>query len=150
MSEEAQSRDIRAIERLLYDYSWHLDMNDPDALAALFTEDCEASFAAGFSVNGRAMLRERLGGIGTYFRATSHHNSNIAIDFIDADSAAVRSSVFAVHEYVEDRPLGLLHGQYIDLVVRHGDGWKFHRRELRTAIAQHFHIAAGNPTGRNP
>src|SRR5258707_15785700 len=71
-----------AIERMMYDYSYHLDMNHPDALAALFVEDCEVSYAPNFGATGMAAYKKTLEGIGTFFRGTSHHNSNIVVDFV--------------------------------------------------------------------
>ena len=67
----------RAVARLLYDYSYALDMNRPDELAALFVEDCKVSYAPNFGAEGMAAYKKTLEGIGTFFRATSHHNSNI-------------------------------------------------------------------------
>ena len=34
----------RAIERMMYDYSYYLDMNQPEQMATLFVDDCEVSY----------------------------------------------------------------------------------------------------------
>ena len=81
-SDAGSVRTERQIERLLFDYAFHLDMNHPDALVDLFVDDCEVSYAPNFGSEGIAAYRETLNGIGSYFQATSHHVSNIAIDFI--------------------------------------------------------------------
>jgi len=138
----------KAIERLMYDYSWHLDMNHPDKMAALFVEDCEVSYAPNFGATGMEDYKKTLDGIGSFFRATSHHNSNISIDFVSDLEANVRSVVLAIHRYTKERPDGILYGQYFDTVVKTPTGWKFKRRELRTTLATDYHVRAANPIGR--
>lgn len=138
----------QAIERMIFDYSYHLDMNHPDELAALFVEDCEVSYAPNFGAAGMEAYKKTLEGIGTYFRGTSHHNSNISIDFLSETEANVRSIVLAIHRYTKDRPDGILYGQYFDTVVKVGDQWRFRRRELRTTMSTDYHVRAFNPIGR--
>jgi SnoaL-like domain len=138
----------RAISRLLYDYSYALDMNRPDELAALFVEDCKVSYAPNFGAEGMAAYKKTLEGIGTFFRATSHHNSNICVDFVSETQAKVRSIVLAIHRYTKERPDGILYGQYFDLVVKAGGPWKFKSRELRTTLTSNYHVKAGNDIGR--
>jgi 3-phenylpropionate/cinnamic acid dioxygenase small subunit len=138
----------RQIERLLFDYAFHLDTNHPAELAALFVEDCEVSYAPNFGAKGMAEYMKTLEGVGSYFAGTSHHVSNICIDFTSEREARVRSAVIAVHRYRKDRPDGYLYGQYHDVVVRDGDAWKFKRRDLRTALSTNYHVKAFNPIGR--
>jgi hypothetical protein len=138
----------RAVSRLLYDYSYALDMNRPDELAALFVDDCKVSYAPNFGAEGMAAYKKTLEGIGTLFRATSHHNSNICVDFLSDTEAKVRSIVLAIHRYTKERPDGILYGQYFDLVVKAGGQWKFKSRELRTTLASNYHVKAGNDIGR--
>lgn len=136
------------IERMMYQYSYHLDMNHPDELAALFVEDCEVSYAPNFGASGMEAYKKTLEGIGTFFKGTSHHNSNIVVDFVSPTEANVRSIILAIHRYVRERPDGILYGQYFDTVVKVGDAWKFKRRELRTTMVTDYHVKAGNPIGR--
>lgn len=138
----------RAISRLLYDYSYALDMNRPGELAALFIEDCKVSYAPNFGAEGMEAYKKTLEGIGTFFRGTSHHNSNICVDFVTDTEAEVRSIVLAIHRYMKERPDGILYGQYLDRVIKVGGQWKFKTRELRTALATTYHVKAGNPIGR--
>ena len=138
----------RAIERMIYDYSYHLDMNHPDELAALFVDDCEVSYAPNFGATGKEAYNKTLEGIGSFFAATSHHNSNIRIDFISPIEATVRSVVLAIHRYRKDRPDGWVFGQYHDIVVKDGNQWKFRRRELRTDFTKDYHVRAANAIGR--
>jgi hypothetical protein len=58
MSETDRIQAERQIERLLFDYAFHLDMNHPEELAALFVEDCEVSYAPNFGAQGLAANRE--------------------------------------------------------------------------------------------
>ena len=138
----------RAISRLIYDYSYALDMNRPGELAALFIEDCKVSYAPNFGAEGMEAYKKTLEGIGTFFHGTSHHNSNICIDFVSDTEADVRSIVLAIHRYIKERPDGILYGQYFDRVVKVGGQWKFKTRELRTTFASSYHVKAGNPIGR--
>ena len=138
----------RAISRLMYDYSYALDMNRPGELAALFIEDCKVSYAPNFGAEGMEAYKKTLEGIGTFFHGTSHHNSNICIDFVSDTEADVRSIVLAIHRYIKERPDGILYGQYFDRVVKVGGQWKFKTRELRTTFASSYHVKAGNPIGR--
>lgn len=151
MSDQALTRLVeqQAIERMMYDYSYHLDMNHPDELAALFVDDCEVSYAPNFGATGMANYKKTLEGIGTFFRGTSHHNSNIVVDFVSESEANVRSIVLAIHRYTRERPDGILYGQYFDQVVKRDGAWKFKRRELRTTMTTDYHVKAGNPIGRS-
>jgi len=144
----ARLLDERAIERLFFDYSYHLDMNQAEQMAALFVNDCEVSYAPNFGATGMSAYRQTLEGIGTFFRGTSHHNSNISIDFVSDSEASVRSIVLAVHRYTKERPDGILYGQYFDTVVKVEGRWKFKRRELRTTMATDYHVRQWNPIGR--
>ncbi|QTH20072.1 nuclear transport factor 2 family protein [Rhizorhabdus wittichii] len=138
----------RAIERMMYEYSHALDMNQPDRLADLFVDDCEVSYAPNFGATGMEAYKQTLEGIGTFFRATSHHNSNIVIDFTGDGEAEVRSTVLAIHRYTKERPDGILYGQYFDTVVKRDGEWKFQRRELRTTMTTDYHVRSSHPIGR--
>ena len=43
---------IEEIRNLLSDYAFHLDMNETEALAQLFTEDCSVIYGPGFGAGG--------------------------------------------------------------------------------------------------
>ncbi|HEY1586095.1 MAG TPA: nuclear transport factor 2 family protein, partial [Polyangia bacterium] len=111
---------------------------------------CEVSYAPNFGAKGLTEYRKTLEGIGSYFAATSHHVSNIAVDFVGDEEAHVRSVVLAVHRYTRERPDGWLFGQYHDVVVKQEGRWKFKRRELRTTMAAAYHVKTANPIGRAP
>jgi ketosteroid isomerase-like protein len=144
----AQHVAAEEIRRLLYEYAFHLDMNQTDELASLFVDDCEVVYAPGFGANGVEEYRKTLEGVGTFYAATSHHVSNTVIDFVSEDEARVRSVLYAWHRYVRDRPDGHVWGQYHDTVVRVDGRWLFKRRELRVAGTKDYHVKENLPLGR--
>jgi hypothetical protein len=136
------------IQELLFNYAFFLDMNQPDDLAALFTEDCEVIYAPNFGAHGRAEYRKTLEGIGTFFAATSHHVSNLCVYVDTADEARARSVLYAWHRYNRDRPDGHMWGQYHDELVKVDGTWQFKRRELRVAGVKDFHVKDNIMIGR--
>jgi hypothetical protein len=136
------------IQRLIYEYAFHLDMNHPDELAGLFVDDCEVIYGPDFGAAGIEAYKKTLEGIGTFFEATSHHVSNIVVDFVSEDEARARSVVYAWHRYTRDRPDSHVWGQYHDVMVRVDGQWRFKRRELRSAGTQDFHVKQQIPLGR--
>lgn len=140
--------DERAIERILFDYAYYLDMNMPDKMADMFTDDCEVSYAPNFGASGIEAYKKTLDGIGTFFTATSHHVSNVCVDFVSDTEATVRAVVLAIHRYTKERPDGILYGQYHDVVVKVGGEWKFKTRVLKTTLTTDYHVKAANPTER--
>lgn len=131
------------IAQVLYDYANFLDLNETAQLAALFTPDCYIAYGADHGADGIDAYRETLEsekfGVGAFFAGTSHHVSNVVIEFADDDTANVRSTLYAWHKYNRDRPDGVLMGQYHDVVVRTDDGWKVKRRELKTVGTETYH-----------
>ncbi|MDB5673299.1 MAG: hypothetical protein JWM65_281 [Sphingomonas bacterium] len=148
LTELEQLVEQRAIERMMFAYSYALDMNQPEILAELFVDDCEVSYAPNFGAVGMEAYKKTLEGIGSFFKGTSHHNSNITVDFTGPTEAEVRSIVLAIHRYQRERPDGILYGQYFDTVVKRDGQWKFKRRELRTTMSTDYHVRAFNPIGR--
>lgn len=144
----ARLLDERAIERIIFDYAYYLDMNRPDDMAALFVDDCEVSYAPNFGAKGIEDYKKTLDGIGSFFNGTTHHVSNICIDFTSDNEATVRAVVMAIHRYTKERPDGFLYGQYHDVVVKEGGGWKFKTRILKTTMTTDYHVRAANPIGR--
>jgi ketosteroid isomerase-like protein len=138
--------DKDAIRTVLYDYAYYLDMNLTDELAGLFTDDCFIAYGPGFGADGIEEYRKTLEGVGTFFTATSHHVSNVKVEFTDDDTAEVRSAVYAWHRYQRERPDGHVMGQYHDVLVRTGAGWRFKRRELKHAGTTDFHTKPENQT----
>lgn len=138
-----------AIERLMYDYGYYLDMNRPDDLAELFVQDCVVVYGPDFKAEGRAEYRRLLDGIGSYFSATSHHVSNVAIDFEGPDRAVARSVLLAWHQYNRERPCSIAYAQYHDVVQKNDAGrWQFVTREVRLAGHENYHVKDNIPIGR--
>jgi hypothetical protein len=138
----------RAIERVLSDYAFYLDMNQPEKMIELFVDDCEVSYAPNFGAKGIEEYKKTLDGIGTFFKGTSHHNSGVVVDFVSPTEAKTRTIVLAVHRYTKERPDGILYGQYFDTLVKVDGQWKFKSRELRTTMTTDYHVRAFNPIGR--
>ena len=139
------------IRRLIYDYAFHLDLNHPEELADLFVDDCEVVYGPGFGAEGKDAYLKTLDGIGEFFAATSHHVSNVVVDFDGDDRATARSVLYAWHRYNRERPDGVVMGQYHDTLVRTSDGWKIKRRELKHLGTESYHAKgdALNPVPRN-
>ncbi|MES2492227.1 MAG: nuclear transport factor 2 family protein [Pseudomonadota bacterium] len=144
----ARLLDERAIERILFDYAYYLDMNMPEQMAELFVDECEVSYAPNFGAKGIEAYKQTLDGIGTFFRGTSHHVSNIVIDWVSVSEASVRAVVLAIHRYTKERPDGVLYGQYHDVVVKQDGRWKFKTRILKTTMTTDYHVRAFNPIDR--
>lgn len=142
------------IHRVLFDYTYHLDGNRPTELVKNFTDDLYVAYGPEHGAEGKEAYRETLAnektGIGAFFAGTSHHVSNVVIDFVDSDTANVRSNVYAWHKYMRDRPDGIVMGQYHDVFTRTDSGWKIKRRELKHAGTENYHAkgAAFNPIPR--
>ncbi|HNW19170.1 MAG TPA: nuclear transport factor 2 family protein [Sphingorhabdus lacus] len=138
----------KAIERIVHDYAYFLDMNQPEKMAELFVDDCEVSYAPNFGASGIEAYKQTLDGIGTFFMATSHHVSGVVIDWVSETEANVRAMVLAIHRYTKERPDGILYGQYHDVVVKLDGQWKFRTRILKTTMTTDYHVRAFNPIGR--
>ena len=144
----ARMLDEKAIERIVHDYAYFLDMNQPEKMVELFVDDCEVSYAPNFGASGIEAYKQTLDGIGTFFKGTSHHVSGVVIDWVNETEANVRAILLAVHRYTRERPDGVLYGQYHDVVVKQDGKWKFKTRILKTTMATDYHVKASNPIGR--
>lgn len=122
--------DERDISRSLVLYCHHLDRMDLDALVELFTADCVVSYGPDESLNSRGQtgLRRDLARLWRW-RRTSHHLSNVEIEFDGADSARAGSYVFAWHERA-DGTSATVYGRYEDRFVRIDEGWRIAERKM--------------------
>ena len=148
MTDAQKLTEEKAIERIVHDYAYFLDMNQPDKMAELFVDDCEVSYAPNFGASGIEAYKQTLDGIGTVFRATSHHVSGVVVDWVSDTEANVRAILMAIHRYTRERPDGVLYGQYHDVVVKRDGKWKFKTRILKTTMTTDYHVRAANPIGR--
>jgi ketosteroid isomerase-like protein len=118
---------------LVHRYSFFIDHQQYDEMAALFTDDCVVDYGPGVGPvrNGRADLRAMFAP-GGRFMVTSHHNANVLVDFDGDDRAEVRTSLYAWHRF-PDGTAPRVWGCYHDTVARTPDGWRIARRQLRVA-----------------
>ncbi|MEV1131889.1 nuclear transport factor 2 family protein [Agromyces sp. NPDC049794] len=142
------------IKRVLYEYGYHLDMANPEKMLPLFVSELEVVYGPEHGAVGAEAYLDTLAndktGIAAFFAGTSHHVSNVVIDFLDEDNAEVRSVLYAWHKYNRERPDGIVYGQYHDVFVRTEEGWKIQRRELKHAGTEDYHAKGAmlNPIAR--
>jgi ketosteroid isomerase-like protein len=142
--------DRQAITDLIHAYCYHFDRNEPEQVAALFSEDATVDYGpeAATIVGGAAIAPTIAVGLERIFAATSHHVSNIQITLDDADRAHAVSYLYAWHRYVDGSPDGELWGRYHHRFERTGDGWRIAELVLTAAGAVDFHRATMHPIGR--
>jgi len=125
--------DRASIAHLVHEYARVFDEGDHDAMADLFTEDAKIDYGPGLGGprQGRETIRGWLRGIYA-FRRTSHHISNLQVDFEAPDRARGTCYVLAWHEWPDDRPNAVLYGRYEDVYERREEGWRIAmRREVQ-------------------
>ncbi len=132
MSEQFLERLLaeRDIERTLIAYCNALDRMDLPALAALFTEDCVVDYGddARLTSTGAAALQKSLERMWRWSR-TSHHLSNILIEFECATAARASSHVYAWHERTDGSSATIM-GQYEDRLTCQAGRWLIARRRM--------------------
>lgn len=137
---EPRSADRQAIVDLVVEYAQAIDDQDPDRVCALFDEPC--LFRAFDGPKGEARSHDEIAVLVTRllatFTATSHHVSNHQIQFTGTDTAVATTYLHAWHQFVEDRPDGLLWARYHDVLVRKDGRWLFAERTLRVTGEQDF------------
>lgn len=135
--------DRLALQDLVHAYAEGVDDGRSGDVAELFTEDCTFRAFAGpkGEARGRAAVEVLVGRLLATFRATSHHVSNSRFELLDDESATGRTSLYAWHAFLDDRPDGFLWGRYVDRFRREGGRWRIAERELRIAGEQDFGFA---------
>jgi uncharacterized protein (TIGR02246 family) len=141
--------DRQAIADLVHAYCLHFDQNEPEAVAALFTDDATVDYGPETAtIVGAASIAGTIAvGLETIFAATSHHVSNIRIVFDGPDAATGVTYLYAWHRYPDDRADAELWARYHDRFVRTGDRWSIAERTLRVA-GQHEFDVEWYPIGR--
>jgi ketosteroid isomerase-like protein len=144
--------DRQAITDLIHAYCLHFDCNEPEAVAALFTDDATVDYGPeAATIHGSAAIASTIAvGLERTFAATSHHISNVQVTFDDADHARSVSYVYAWHCYVDGSPDGELWGRYRHSFVRESAGWRISSLLLEAAGTVDFHRATMHPIGRRP
>jgi ketosteroid isomerase-like protein len=144
--------DRQAITDVIHAYCFHFDRNEPEAVAALFTDDATIDYGPeAESIQGAAAIAPTIAiGLAHTFAATSHHVSNIQITFAGPDRAESVSYLYAWHRYVDGSPDGELWGRYRHGFVREPEGWRISSLVLEAAGTFEFHRATMHPIGRRP
>jgi SnoaL-like domain len=124
--------DRQQIADLLHAYCREVDLCHPAGITALFNADAVGDYGPrlGGVMRGQDELLAFFSGL-TMFTGTSHHLSNIMIEFDGPDGASSVSSLFAWHRFPGDAPDAYLHAQYHDRLVRTPSGWRIAERVLR-------------------
>jgi uncharacterized protein (TIGR02246 family) len=140
-SEIQRLADGVAIRSVLHAYCDAVDRNDIEAAAALFTEDCRYDFAPGFQGAGREALREVVAAVGQ-FSATSHHLSNVEVEFEGNGRASSVAYLFAWHRFPDhpSRADAYLWGRYVDALVRTPEGWRIAERRMEIVGHDNFDV----------
>ena len=122
--------DHQQIEQVLIAYCVHLDRMDLAALTALFTADCDVDYGDDprLKSKGAAGLGASLERMWRWAR-TSHHLSNVMIEFEDDETAQATSYVQAWHERADGSSATIM-GQYHDRIVRQSGRWLIAQRRM--------------------
>jgi hypothetical protein len=126
--------DRAAIASVLHLGCRMLDENDLDLLSSIYADGCRVRFRPGHEHErvGLEQLRAYYAHAGARLAATSHHLSNIDIDFFDDDTADVRSYFYAWQRYAGGDE-SQTWGQYVDRMGRTPSGWRILDRQLLVA-----------------
>jgi ketosteroid isomerase-like protein len=140
----------QAIVDLIHAYCFHFDQNEPDEVAALFTESAIVDYGPETeTIVGAGPIADTIAvGLERTFAATSHHASNIQVRFDGPDRAESVSYLYAWHRYRDGSPDGHLWGRYHHRFERTDAGWRISELVLRAAGTVDFHRGAMHPTGR--
>jgi hypothetical protein len=108
-----------------------MDLLDMDLLADTFTEDgfLDIGPEPRLQTRGASAIREAMKRMKRFARS-SHHLSNIQIEFQGTDRARCVSYIWAWHE-MADGQSGTMMGQYHDDFVRTPKGWRILTRQLK-------------------
>jgi ketosteroid isomerase-like protein len=142
--------DRQEITDLIHAYCDCFDRNDPEGVAALFTDDAVLDYGPEFdNIVGREAIAPRIAvGLERTFAATSHHVSNIQITLESADDARSLSYLYAWHRYCDGSPDGYLWGRYVHRFRREHGRWLIAELVLHAAGTVDFHRVVMHPIGR--
>ena len=142
--------DKAAIADVIHAYCYHFDRAEADEVLALFTDDAVVDYGPDVpTMNGVEEIGPMIErGLKSFFAATSHHISNVTIQFEGPDAARSVSYLYAWHRYHDGRPNSELWGQYHHAFSRTPEGWKISRLFLCAAGSNSFHRETMHPIGR--
>ena len=143
------------IEQVMYDFARCCDDLDFERLSSLFHDECRWDYGEGAGpvvegrVNVEKFVREAFsdsivakgaGGVKVRIRKTSHHISQVAVNFDGPNHAYAESYVFTWHEMADGDP-GLVWGRWHDQLSRSEDGWRISdRRMILSAVDNYYGI----------
>ncbi|MFT4767752.1 MAG: ketosteroid isomerase-like protein [Glaciecola sp.] len=141
--------DRQAITELIYRYCECFDRNDPEGVAALFTDDALVDYNPDTpNIAGADLAATIALGLSDTFAASSHHVSNIIISVESGDTANSLSYVDAWHRYHSGAPDGFLWGRYLHQYRRTSDGWRISSLLLQASGTVDFHRERMHGIGR--
>lgn len=122
--------DRQEIADLLAEYCRALDLMDLPAIAKVFTADCRVEYGPEerLQSTGAEAVARSLERMWRWAR-TSHHLSNIQVEFESPDAARAVSYVIAWHERPDGSTATVL-GQYHDRLRRTEEGWRIAERRM--------------------
>ena len=138
------------INNQLYRYCYFFDSNDSNGLRNLFTEDAEIDYGpeVPLLVGLDVIMASISKGLTSTFIATSHHLSNVVVEFDDEEHARTLSYVYAWHRYFAKPEIGYLWGQYSHTLRKEEGTWKIATLQLRAVATQDFHRQTMHPVKR--
>ncbi len=142
--------DKSAIADVIHAYCLHFDRADAEAVAALFTDDAVVDYGPDVpTMSGLDEIKPMVAkGLADLFAASSHHVSNIMIQFEGPDQATSICYLYAWTRYQKGNRDGELWGQYYQEFRRTAGGWKIAKLVLRAAGTDGFHRETMHPIGR--
>ncbi len=143
--------DRREIADLIHSYCFHFDRSEPEKVAGLFTQDATLDYGpeSATIVGAEAIASTIAVGLEHTFAATSHHVSNIQLEFEGPDAARAVTSLYAWHRYADGSPDGELWGCYRHRFERTDAGsWRIAALVLEAAGTSNFHRQTMHPIGR--
>ena len=142
--------DKAEITDLIHAYCYHFDRAEVQEVVALFAGDAVIDYGPDVQpMTGPDQFRPMIArGLADLFEATSHHVSNIAVEFDGPDAATSICYLYAWHRYRDGGQESELWGQYHHGFVRAEDGWRISRLVLRAAGTKGFHRQNMHPIGR--
>jgi len=147
-----RARDREEMTQVLNDFARAVDELNFRAIPLCFAEDLTWDYGPGAGVvitkrseleafvteaySDRAITDDSLSVV--RIRKTSHHISNIRIDFEGDDAARSETYVFTWHEMVDnDRP-GLVWGKWHDHWKRTPEGWRIDARQMIVSATDNY------------
>lgn len=125
----------------IHRYCYFFDSSNVSGLRTLFTEDASVDYGPEMGpLSGIEEIMNSISrGLRNTFVATSHHISNILVEFTGVSEAEAKSYVYAWHKYQNKPEIGYLWGQYSHNFRRERGEWKISQLKLRAVAVQDFH-----------